>query len=573
MSKSSSPKKTKAIPRKRSKCPEPLPVQLIALEKVDPSPLNRDARNIDDLVASVRVHGIQQPIKLRPQGSRFEIVYGERRFRAARKVGLKEIPATVEELSDEEAQEIRIVENICRVDPHPLEEAEAYEELLAMKDDHGEPAHTAETLAKLVGRSAHYVYARLKLTALGTAMREAFRSGELTTTTAFLVARSIPSELQDEALAEFRQIFIDREEGAAFPSQDLACHIEQNYLTRLERAPFGLKDARLVPEAGPCTTCPKRSGNQPVLFTEETPKDTCTDATCFRGKLSAHRKKLADEVLAKGGVVLTEHQSSEIFGGCMHLPWNSKHIDVNAMCGEDPAGRTWRKLLGDLCPKLTLATDPSRVPHALVLKADALAALKQAGVELAQLRKEATMSPGACTGDPSEADDELEENLERDRAPNDPAAARVAAERCRASIRNILGAIVAAAEARSADDATFARLIFDAMAQGGYHDAIGDTVKRRSLDRGKGETAETVLAAHARSLDARGLRALVLELAIARGAYFAWSTKYSERLTAAASAYGVDISSVESTTADEVATRRAERAARKAAKVAIPPAT
>ena len=107
----------------------------------------------------------------------------------------------------------------------------------------------------------------------------------------------------------------------------------------------------------------------------------------------------------------------------------------------------------------------------------------------------------------------------------------------------------------------------------GYHDAIGDTVRRRSLDRAKGEPAEAALAAHGRSFDAGGLRALVLELAIALCAYFAWSTKYSERLTAAASAYGVDIFSVERTSADEVANRRAERAARKAAKLATPPAT
>ncbi len=65
------------------------------------------------LVTSVREHRIQQPIKARPQGSRFEIVYGERRFLAARKVGLTEIPATVEELSDREAHAIRIVDNIC----------------------------------------------------------------------------------------------------------------------------------------------------------------------------------------------------------------------------------------------------------------------------------------------------------------------------------------------------------------------------------------------------------------------------------------------------------------------------
>jgi hypothetical protein len=70
----------------------------------------------------------------------------------------------------------------------------------------------------------------------------------------------------------------------------------------------------------------------------------------------------------------------------MHLPWNSRHVDVDMRCGEDPVGRTWRKLLGDLCPKLTPATDPSGAPHALVIKADALAALKQAGGGLTQLR-------------------------------------------------------------------------------------------------------------------------------------------------------------------------------------------
>ena len=141
----------------------------------------------------MREHGIQQPVKVRPKGERFEIVYGERRYRAAKAVGLKELPATVEDLSDEEAHELRIVENACREDPHPLEEAEAYEALLAMKDGRGRPLHTADTLAKLVGRSAQYVYSRLKLTALGPAMREAFWKGQLTTTTAFLVARAVPA--------------------------------------------------------------------------------------------------------------------------------------------------------------------------------------------------------------------------------------------------------------------------------------------------------------------------------------------------------------------------------------------
>ena len=110
------------------------------------------------------------------------------------------------------------------------------------------------------------------------------------------------------------------------------------------------------------------------------------------------------------------------------------------------------------------------------------------------------------------------------------------------------------------------------MTHGGYHDAIADTVKRRGLERAKGEAPEAALAAHARSLDAKGLRALVLELALARGAYFAWSTRYSERLTAAASAYGIDIATIEKAGAEQIATRRAAGSAKKPKKSTTAPA-
>ncbi|WP_243338298.1 ParB/RepB/Spo0J family partition protein [Anaeromyxobacter soli] len=559
MKASATANKKKAGPKPRPASPEPQIVRLIAIDDIDPSPLNRSARNIDELVASVREHGVQQPIKLRPKGSRFEIVYGERRYRAAKQVGLKELPATVEDLTDEEAHELRIVENACREDPHPLEEAEAYEALLAMKDGRGRPLHTADTLAKLVGRSAQYVYARLKLTALVPSMREAFWKGELTTTTAFLVARAVPSALQDEALREVREEFQDAEEGEPFPANDLAHFLEQRYLTRLDRAPFGLDDPKLLPEAGACAKCPKRSGNQPGLFTDAPAADTCTDIVCFRKKVAAHGEKLAGEVRAKGGTVLTEQQSNALYQGGRQLPWNSKYVDLDATCFEDPERRTWRLLLGDVCPSPTLATDATGTPHALVAKADGVAALAAAGVEFVR-RKDAGDSADAGADDLGETG---EERAEASRPPPDPAAARAAAELRRATIANILSAIVAAAEARPADDSTFATLVFDAMTHGGYHDAVADAVKRRGIEREKGATPEAVLSAHASGLQGAALRALVLELAIGRGAYFAWSSKYSDRLTAAAAAYGIDIAAVEKTTAEQVAQRRAGRGARK----------
>jgi ParB family chromosome partitioning protein len=555
---SATAKKTKTAPKPRPASAQPLPVRLIPIDDIDPSPLNRAARKVDELVASVREHGVQQPIKVRPKGTRFEIVYGERRYRAAKQVGLKELPATVEDLTDEEAHELRIVENACREDPHPLEEAEAYEALLAMKDGRGRPVQTADTLAKLVGRSAQYVYARLKLTALVPSMREAFWKGELTTTTAFLVARAVPPALQDEALRDMREEFQDIEEGEPFPADDLGHFVEQRYLTRLDRAPFGLDDPKLVSEAGTCAKCPKRSGNQPGLFADAPAADTCTDIVCFRKKVAAHHEQLAAEVRGKGGTVFTEQQSNALYQGGRQLPWNSKYVDPDTTCFEDPERRTWRKLLGDVCPTPTLATDAAGTPHALIGKAEALVALVAAGVEFARPREEGS---GADQGDSEDTGDA--DYVRAARAPADPAAARAAAELRRATIANLLYAIVAGAEARPAEDATFASLVFDAMIHGGYHDAVADAVKRRGLAREKGVTPEAALTEHATALSGAGLRALVLELAIGRGAYFAWASKYSDRLIAAAAAYDVDITEVEKKTAEQVAERRAERAARK----------
>jgi ParB family transcriptional regulator, chromosome partitioning protein len=101
---------------------------------------------------------------------------------------------------------------------------------------------------------------------------------------------------------------------------------------------------------------------------------------------------------------------------------------------------------------------------------------------------------------------------------------------------------VAVVEARPAEGPGFARLIFHAMSGSGFHDAVSDTVKRRRLERPKGELPVVTLTRHADSLDAKGPRSLILELALAHGAYFAWSTTYSEDLSAAASAYGVECS-------------------------------
>jgi len=137
-------------------------VRSVPIDRIDPSPdqprLAMDQDSLDDLAASVREHGILQPILVRPAaGARYMIVAGERRWRAARIAGLELIPALIEELDDETALEISIIENLQREDLSPLDEALMYERMI---HEHG---YSVRRLAQKVGKDKGYLENRLRL--------------------------------------------------------------------------------------------------------------------------------------------------------------------------------------------------------------------------------------------------------------------------------------------------------------------------------------------------------------------------------------------------------------------------
>jgi ParB family chromosome partitioning protein len=119
-----------------------------------------DTKLIDELAESIKGVGVLQAILVRPLGVGYEIVAGERRMLGAKKAGLKEIPATVRELNDEQVLEVQLIENLQREGLHELEEAEGYEELMKLKKI------SADAVADMVGRSRSYVFKRTKLLAL-----------------------------------------------------------------------------------------------------------------------------------------------------------------------------------------------------------------------------------------------------------------------------------------------------------------------------------------------------------------------------------------------------------------------
>jgi ParB family chromosome partitioning protein len=136
--------------------PSPTPDQFrfLPLTDIDESATNPratcSADALNELAASIRLRGVLQPILVRAVGDRYELIAGARRLRAAVLAALTTIPARVIAMNDQAARETQIIENLQREDVHPLEEAEAYENLIA-----SDGAYTVGVLATKVGKSRH----------------------------------------------------------------------------------------------------------------------------------------------------------------------------------------------------------------------------------------------------------------------------------------------------------------------------------------------------------------------------------------------------------------------------------
>jgi len=130
---------------------------------------------LDELAASIRERGLVQPLVVRPvgQGGRYEIVAGERRWRAAQRANLHDVPVVIRTLSDQEAIEIAIIENVQREDLNAIEEGEGYH---ALMQGHG---YTQEDLAKVIGKSRSHLANTLRLMKLPKSVQDLVRKGDL----------------------------------------------------------------------------------------------------------------------------------------------------------------------------------------------------------------------------------------------------------------------------------------------------------------------------------------------------------------------------------------------------------
>lgn len=149
----------------------------VGIEQLEPNPEQPRTRfaeaALNELADSVRANGIVQPILVRKSGDKYQIVAGERRWRAAQRAGLRQVPVTVREIADDKLLELALVENIQREELNPIEEARAYRKLI---DNIG---LTQESIAVRVGRERSLISTSLRLLKLPSEVRKVIEEGKL----------------------------------------------------------------------------------------------------------------------------------------------------------------------------------------------------------------------------------------------------------------------------------------------------------------------------------------------------------------------------------------------------------
>lgn len=355
-------------------------VELVPLDKIaeDPGNPRRTFTGLEELAESVKAHGVLQPIVVRPMpgiGSNLlMVVFGARRYRAAKLAGLDAIPAIRREMSDAQALEEQLVENLNRPDVHPLEEAEGYERLLHS----AERKYSVEDIAAKVGKSDTYVRGRMALLKLCKEARDLFYAGRFTASSALYIARVPDHDLQRQALKMLEDWYGRDEDGRAYSLAEVSRVVRDHCLLRLADAPFPKDDATLA-GAVACAVCPKRSGAQPELFADVAKKEElCTDPACFEKKKAAWTERVLKDAKAKGRKVVPLKDAKKLFShGSLQ---GSEFVDLARENYSDPKYRTWKQLIGKVAKDATVvAVDDEGAVHELVPAKETKKLLKAAG--------------------------------------------------------------------------------------------------------------------------------------------------------------------------------------------------
>ena len=261
-------------------------ITLVAVANIQPSNYNPrkrfDETGLDELAESIKQQGVLQPITVRPIANtgRYEVVFGERRYRATVIAGSEEIPAIISELSDEEAQEMAVTENLQRKDVTPTEEANAYKQLI----DSGR--HTVETLSVLFGKSENYIRTRLNFSTLIPELAELLDADIITISVASEICRygeDVQREVYENHLKEG---ILHHSSWRGRKAKEIAELIEQKFTIDLERYAFDKTE---------CASCRHNTNN--LLLFNDGGCGQCANRACLSEMNAAFLKEKAMQIV------------------------------------------------------------------------------------------------------------------------------------------------------------------------------------------------------------------------------------------------------------------------------------
>ena len=481
-----------------------------------------DEKNLEELAASMRTQGILAPLLVRElEESKYEVVAGARRLRAARLAELETVPVRVVKLTDAESIEAQVVENLQREDIHPLEESLGFKSLLQL----GEPTYTITSIAARAGKSEAYVQGRIKLADLIPSVAEAFLKDTIAIGHALLIAKLPDSQQQETFNAAFRGMWTtDGNSQVLIPVRELAAWIESNILLQLASAPFDKQDETLVPEAGSCVNCPKRTGFNKLLF-PDVRKDSCTSPDCFRAKIDASVKKTLE----------TKPQLIQISAA-----WNSRegaplgrnrYVELEIKKPKPNGTSAKPSAVQKPCDKMTEAIIMDGGKRGLVVKVCADPACR--------VHHPNTLSP---------------EQVARERTEE-----RRRIEKTKLEITTRHRALAAVLERVSAPlkKADLLTVVHHVIGQLPYNQ-VPTLGKRHKIEEGKStKTPQELLAKRVSTYDEAALCRILLEISLLDSAYMRSGASY-DLLTDAAKRYRVDVEKLEKAVVAEFAAKRSK---------------
>ncbi|MFQ6081973.1 MAG: ParB/RepB/Spo0J family partition protein [Candidatus Aminicenantia bacterium] len=191
-------------------------IRMISIDKIVPNPNQprNEIGDISDLAASIRAKGIIEPIIVRPKGEKYEIISGERRYRAALEAGLKEIPSIEMDVSDNEALELSLIENLQRKDLHPFEEAQGLRALVEIY------SYSHQDIAERIGKSRTSITETLSLDKIPSEVKKlCLQSGINAKTILVQIARQPDMERMIELINKIKKERFTREDTREFTRQ------------------------------------------------------------------------------------------------------------------------------------------------------------------------------------------------------------------------------------------------------------------------------------------------------------------------------------------------------------------